>query len=231
MEQPFYLLPVNMEAADCSVCTPSGIRRTGWCPRRAVCLWLTCPWAHPSPFFTVSRLSGLRAGAPDTRVGPERGCPQRGTGPGRPTSPLADGDMCALRGPTAGTTGVPVSQWAGPLSLGDWLALGPAYSRCAPARLPWGGCKCPQPESQPLAGPVKGSDPGKHLPSALCPQLKSTSASGSLQKPQPVLRKLPTSSRCPTTSSTCAARLLSSGETSTKPGGGTKKPYPSVPRT
>lgn len=161
--------------------------------------------------------------------------------PGRPASPLADGDTYALQGPTPGVTGVPVPPWAerpaslqlSPLRLGDWLALGPAYSRWAPARFPREGrYKCPPPpESQPFAGPLKGSEPGKHLPSALYPQLKSTLASGNLQKPQPVLRKLPTSSRCPTTSCTCAARSQSSEETLRKPGGGTKKPYPSVPPT
>lgn len=75
----------------------------------------------------------------------------------------------------------------------------------------------------------EGSDPGQHLFSALPPQLRSTLALESLLKPQPVPKKLPTSSRCPTMCSTCGARLLSFEGTSMRPGDGMKKPYPSAP--
>ena len=75
----------------------------------------------------------------------------------------------------------------------------------------------------------EGSDLGQHLLSALRPQLKSTLALESLLKPQPVPKKLPTSSQCPTMCYTCGARLRSFEETSMRPDGGMKKPYPSAP--
>lgn len=128
------------------------------------------------------------------------------------------------------TAGRTVSWQLFPLVLGDCLALGPAYSRWVPARLSRGEGNCPN-QSHSRSRPLKGREPGKHLPLLSSPQLKSTLALGSLQKPQPAPRKLPTSSQCPTTSCTCVARLPSSEETSMKPGGGMKKPYPSAPPT
>lgn len=103
---------------------------------------------------------------------------------------------------------------------------GPAGS--GPCQTPMGKYKGPQAEGQRLAGPLMGSGPRQHLLSALSPQLRSTLASGSLRKPQPVLKKLPTSSRCPITSCTCGARWLSSEETWMRLDGGMRRPCPSA---
>lgn len=62
MDQPFSLLPVNMEATACTPCALSGVRRTG-CGAELVPLTGCVPLAslsfcHPSPFVMVVRDEG-----------------------------------------------------------------------------------------------------------------------------------------------------------------------------
>lgn len=204
------------------------------CPVRGCAPVICLSLGSSSPFLWLSELRAGVSGGPRRWVS---SAGREGLDPGRPPAPLLSGDRCPLPGP-ATSTRVPLSQGAErtvspclyPLRPGDWLALGPAYSRWVPASLSWEHVDVST-RVRATGRASEGQRPRTHLPVLSSSQPRSTLASGSLQKPQPVPKKLPTSSPCPTTCCTCAARWPSSVETSMRPGGGTKKPYPSAPPT
>ena len=175
MEPPFYFMPVNMAATVRSLCMLFGIRKTGrraeLSPLRGRVPLLFLAFSSFRPFLCGCQSRG--------RVPRTPRCPRSalrvGVGGGARQASLPSGwwrlvylpRPCSQRDSSPIVTEGRASLQLFRLRLGDWLALGPADSRWAPARLPWGGCKCPQLESQPFARPQKGSKPVKHLSSAL----------------------------------------------------------------
>lgn len=102
-------------------------------------------------------------------MSPEGGCPWGGPQTGlTPLSFLvtfvpfqasqSDSSPCV-------TGGVKDCQSAAASTPGGGLAgSGPCIFQMGPCLTPLGGMSCPRPESQPSAGPPKGSEPGRQRP-------------------------------------------------------------------